>query len=342
MGWTKRASSWGGLAALGLSVFLAACGGGSTQVPKEPFKPTRVLSFGDELSYLEDDKGDGNGRKYSVNYLADPTSTPPTVVRDCSVYRIWNQQVAQSYGLAFPECLKDIPVPTPPATPAPATGIIYARPGAKLAEVQSQINTHLTAYSGFTRSELVTFMAGSNDVLALYARFDGSNLEALKAEAEQIGRAMAGQVNRIADAGGRVVVSTIPDLSLSPFAIAEDVAHPGTNRIGVIRELVDRFNAKLRVNIYNDGTRIGLVLIDQYMIQVAAFPGGYGLTNIKEAICLPTAPLPECYRNTLKVDENGLTADPLAWMWADNLRVSVPLHIQLANEAYARSQINPF
>ena len=40
------------LAAVVALCAVAACGGGNTQ---EPFKPNRVLAFGDELSYLETD-----------------------------------------------------------------------------------------------------------------------------------------------------------------------------------------------------------------------------------------------------------------------------------------------
>jgi hypothetical protein len=45
-------------AAIAATALLASCGGGQV----EPFSPTRVLAFGDELSTIEAD-----GRRYSIN-----------------------------------------------------------------------------------------------------------------------------------------------------------------------------------------------------------------------------------------------------------------------------------
>ena len=61
------------VAAAGL---MAACGGGTSQV--EPFKPGRVIAFGDESSVIVND-GANNGRKYSVNGL------DANAARDCTV-----------------------------------------------------------------------------------------------------------------------------------------------------------------------------------------------------------------------------------------------------------------
>ncbi len=56
-------------AAIVMGLGLAACGGG-TQVSK--FKPSKIISFGDELSYLGEQTVQGQvikGQKYGVNYL---------------------------------------------------------------------------------------------------------------------------------------------------------------------------------------------------------------------------------------------------------------------------------
>ena len=333
MGESKRVSGRTWLMAGLVGVLLAACGGGGETVSANLFEPKRVLSFGDELSVIDDSASVGNGRKYSVNAFKAQTAPGAPLVTDCVAYPIWNQLLAASYLLAFPQCKGVIETPT---------GIIYAKPRARVADVKAQIDQHLAVAGSFSRAELVTALAGMHDVLALYARFDGGNREALKLEAEALGVAMAGQVNRIADAGGRVIVSTIPDLSLSPFAIAEDAAKPGQDRIGLLRDLSDRFNAKLRTTIYNDGRRIGLVLLDVDMQAAAKTPALYGYKDAKQAVCLSTAVLPACATNTLRVDENGVGEDAGLWLWADATRPSVSVHKNLGSTAYSRSRINPF
>jgi outer membrane lipase/esterase len=94
---------------------LAACGGGDTQ---EPFRPNRVLAFGDELSYIEAD-----GRKYSINAykITDSTTNPPTqstTELDCTRSPVWVQTVATGFGLAFDRCL---------GTATTASGQVLAR-----------------------------------------------------------------------------------------------------------------------------------------------------------------------------------------------------------------------
>jgi hypothetical protein len=72
--------------ALGLLAALASCGGGGLV---EPFRPTRILALGDELSVIEAD-----GRKYTVNAfkVTDSTTTPQTestTELDCVRNPIW-------------------------------------------------------------------------------------------------------------------------------------------------------------------------------------------------------------------------------------------------------------
>ncbi len=316
-----------------LGVFLTGCGGGGETVKIDPFEPKRVISFGDELSVIDDSASPGNGRKYAVNAFKPQASPGAPLVADCTLFPVWNQQVAASFLLAFPQCKGVVEKPT---------GIIYAKPGARVADVKGQIDQHLASAGSFNRSELVTVLAGTHDVLALYARFDGANRQALRLEAEALGTAMAGQVNRLADAGARVVVSTMPDLSLSPYAFAEDAAKPGQDRVGLLRELSDRFNAKLRTTIYNDGRRIGLVLLDVDMQASARTPALYGYKDVKQAVCVPTVALPNCATNTLRVDEAGVGEDAALWMWADAIRPGVSVHKSLGSSAFSRSRINPF
>ena len=90
---TVRLARVFGSALIGATL-LAACGGGTSQVNR--FVPARVLSFGDELNFLDD-----GGAKFSVNALT--TTTPKTI--DCSVSPLWVQYLASSaYGKVFTQC----------------------------------------------------------------------------------------------------------------------------------------------------------------------------------------------------------------------------------------------
>ena len=80
------------LAGLLAAALLASCGGGQ-QV--QAFRPSRVISFGDETSVIRAD-----GSKYTVNALASGSTT----VIDCGANPIWVQSVAAAYGFVFPEC----------------------------------------------------------------------------------------------------------------------------------------------------------------------------------------------------------------------------------------------
>jgi outer membrane lipase/esterase len=75
--------------AAALCVGLAGgCGGGGDTV--EPFAPTGVVAFGDELSVL----GPG-GAKYTVNALEEDGTV------SCDTYPLWIQVVARDFGMRF-------------------------------------------------------------------------------------------------------------------------------------------------------------------------------------------------------------------------------------------------
>ena len=311
-----------GAALLGTTL-LAACGGGD-QVTK--FAPTRVLAFGDETSFIEDVAGTGNGRKYSVNGLATDG-----VTIDCRVNPIWVQVVASGFGLVFPQCNTGA---TPVAAPASR---IYAVPGARVADVVGQVDRHVASGGGFGGTDLATVLAGANDVLALYAQFPGVPEADLVAQAETAGSVLAQQVNRIADAGGKVVVSTAPDLGLSPYGIAQERLAPG--RAALLTKLSARFNARLRVGVVNDGRRIGLMFTDEALQSVSKFASATGFTNVVAPVCDPVAApvLTACTTATLVSGGSGTS-----WLWADATRLSAGGQTLLGNLGLSRAVNNPF
>jgi outer membrane lipase/esterase len=293
---------------------LVACGGGD-QVKK--FEPVRVLSFGDENSVIT-----SSGQNYSINGLnAEKTAI------DCGLNRIWNQILANSYGLSFPQCV---------GAASAANSRILAVPMAKVADVKTQIDQFLTT-DRFGSNDLVSVLVGQNDLWAQYALYNGSNEAALIAAMEAAGVLYAEQVNRVANAGARVIVSTMPDQSLTPFALAQKAALTDTDRAALIKRLMSAFHLKLRVTLINDGNRIGLVLADEMVQQIVQFPASFSYSNINTAACLSTAALPNCTSATLVTG-----ADASAWLWSDGTHLSAGGHSRLGEAARSRATGNPF
>ena len=324
----RRATSACGM--LVVTLLLASCGGGTTQ---NSFIPTRIIAFGDETSVIVDLQGDGNGSKYSVNATA--SDTDPTLV--CASNPIWIQTLATNYGgLVFPQCN---PGPTPVANP---TSRIRATFGAMATDLSGQIDAQV-AESGFQDGDLVTVLVGVNDVLAQYAQYPAVSEPTLTANVEAAGAEVGNQVNRLADAGAKVIVTTIPDVGDSPYALAEKMAHIDTDRQQLIFRLVARFNAGLRSTLTNDGHRIGLVTMDQLVESVVQFPGLDGFTNTTDGACdinqsLLTPPsILDCTGFTLIPNATGAS-----YLWADDRHLSSGGQLALGNLALSRARSNPF
>jgi len=294
-----------------LLVVLVACGG-STRVGT--FRPDRVLTFGDETSAITAD-----GRKWTVNGLGS------TGAIDCRANLNWTQYLTLSFGLPFAQCNPDN---------LPVSSINYAAPGAKVADVALQIDQQFAA-GGFDRNDLVTILAGTNDILEQYAQLATLGEAAITATLEARAGVLASQVNRVGLAGGKVLIATVPDLSYAPFARAEQAADPSIDRIGLLRRLVVRFNLQLRLGLINDGTMIGLVQADEFVQSRIRFPAQLGFVNVADAAC--AVALPDCTTATLVPNANGNT-----WLWASPTELGAGGHFQLGQFADSRARNNPF
>ena len=326
----SNVSGWGrpALLAVVVAALLVACGGGE-QV--ETFRANRVIAFGDESSVINTD-----GSKYSVNavQIADNTKL------DCSTNALWIQNIVAVYGLVFPEC-NLLPVAAPVSR-------IYATSGARAANIGAQIDLHI-ANGGFTEKDMVTMLAGANDILDQYAQYPGVSEVQLTINVELAGAELAAQVNRIANLGAKVLLSTTLDMGYTPFALTEETANAG--RAALLSRLSTRFNAKLRANIMNDGRKIGLIKLDEYISSVAKarLAGGGIFVNTTLAACLPTAPLPTCTSKTLGTDAAAVpapatptAADGITWLWADATHLSAGGQVSLGSLAVTRALNNPF
>lgn len=307
------------LGGIAIAAALAACGGGTSQY--DAFEPGRVIAFGDENSLL-----DADGKRWTINYVTvDDTTDEETFA--CKSNPIWVQRVASHYDYYFEECNPD---------DASENAFFRAVDGAVVADLEAQIDAQVAA-GGFRSDDLTTVMIGANDILALYKEYPTRSVTDLKNDAAERGKALAKQVNRIVDLGGKVLLSDLPDMGLSPYALAEKAANTDIDRADLITSLVDAFNEALGTNILIDGRYIGLVQSNTRVKLMKKSPGSFDLDNVKEAACLSTAELPDCNTQTLVEDGGNNTH-----LWADEWHLSPRAHYEIGRLAIARAEDNPF
>ncbi|MDM4766722.1 SGNH/GDSL hydrolase family protein [Pelomonas sp. SE-A7] len=312
----KQSARQLGLALLAVSAaVLAGCGGGSE--PIEKFAPKRIMAFGDESSTIT-----SQGKKYTVNAV----DTNGNLV--CMANPIWVQTVAAGYGMVFPQCN--------PENIAAPQGQMYAKAGAKVADVAAQLDVFFSTGS-FNAHDLVTMMAGANDILELYSQFPAVSRDSLINSARDIGKRWAAQVNRVADAGGRVVVTTLPDQGVTPYALKEKQTKQDTDRAKFLTELTTEFNTYFRLNIRNDGRAIGLVLADEMTQTASRYPAYASLINATDAMCLTTVTIADCTTKTILAE-----SDPATWLWANDKLLSPAGHHMIGQSALSRAVNNPF
>lgn len=291
---------------------LSACGGGTSQI--EPFAPTRIITFGDESSLIKAD-----GKKYSINGVDSVTGAI-----DCMANPIWVQSLASRFGLVYKECN--------PSQIAITTGLMYAEPEGNVARFQAQLDKHF-ATGGFGPKDLVTVMVGANDIVELYKQYPAQNQASLLDEARARARTLAAQINRIANANGRVILATVFDQGTTPYALQENIDKLDGNRAAFLSQLTSEFNLEMRVNIRNDGRLIGLALADERIQIMTRYPSG----EVTKPACLSTVSVDNCTTNTLIADSSAST-----WLWANDKLLSPQGHAAIASIALQRATTNPF
>ena len=311
-----------GLVAIGALAALASCGGGTYQVTA--FAPVRMLSFGDERSHLEGLQG----LKYSIN----GTNTSQQI--DCTVAPIWNQALANSYGLVFANCN--------PNASNNISAVDLTTVGGTVDTVVNQVAA-FQAGDTFNYNDIVTIWAGMNDVLGAYQANGTGDQTALLSDIKQQGATLASVVNAIAAAGGKVILLTIPDMSYTPYGYTESL-RGDFDRAKLLSEMSTQFNLGLRSNIINDGSKIGLVLVDDLVRNATRSPGSFGLISLANQTygCLDTAPLPTCTADTLRTDPSTGQEATLAFLWADATHLGPVLQAQIGTQATSRAHSNPF
>ena len=300
---------------LASAALLASCGGGQQA---QSFSASRVIALGDEFSVINAD-----GSKYTVNALAAGS----TAVLDCSSNPIWVQTLAANFGLVFPQC---------PGSIADPVSRIYAANGATVADIAGQIDQQL-ASGGFTSTDLVTVLVGANDIVAQFGQYPAVGEEQLRANLAASGAALAAQVNRIAGYGAKVVIVTVPDMGLTPFAGDRSAGSTDGNP-ALLTRLSTGFNDALLSKLLNDGHQIGLVQLDEYLKAIdTSVRNGNTSSFSNTTLVACSVALPRCTTNTLVAD-----AVNASWLWADGRHLGATGQASLGSLAATRARNNPF
>jgi outer membrane lipase/esterase len=327
--WMKN--TWKTLGALSLAALLAGCGGGSAgdQTTKASF--TGFVNFGDSLSdvgtYKVGTIAALGGGKYTIN--------GPNALT-------WTEVVAKTYKLPAPCAAQtgldglasqgfSVPVVNNASCFNYAQGgsrvTLQPGPGNKLlggqnailgqltVPVKTQMMNHLAKLPGgkFTGGELVTVLAGANDVF-IQANLVGAGAATPQQAVVAMGTAgaeLAGYVKAMLLANGAktVVVVNVPNVAKTPFALSQSAQNQA-----FIDTMVTTFNTQLKDGLA--GT--GVVLADAYTESTtqANNPAPYGLSNVTAAACGTNA----LGGNSLVcTGSNVIAGDVSRYQYADNV-----------------------
>jgi outer membrane lipase/esterase len=288
-----------------LALGLTSCGG--SQI--EPFQPRQIILLGDETAVLATD-----GRHYSMNGTNNG-------VFDCNLLPTWTQQLVANFGLVLDRC-------DPSGTSANA--ITRGAPGARAPDLPGQIDAQLAA-GAVTNKDLFVVMVGLNDIIECYETPASCNSPGTTLADR--GALVAQQINRVIAAGGRVIASTVHDVGLTPYGRAKDAANSG--EAARLTQMTDAFNARVRVDILQDGRFVALVLADDTSRAMVKVPSAFGLGNVTDAAC--AVPLPACDTSSLVSGATSATH-----LWDDDRHFGPVMHNRLALLAETRARNNPF
>lgn len=311
-GWMVRGKRAVALA-LVATALLSACGGGTSTI--DAFIPKTIVAFGDESSVIL-----AGGRKYSINALTAEKAL------DCKANPVWVQYLAAQYGLVFAECN--------PENVVDPKARMRAVVGARAADLAAQIDAYVTA-GGFGDDAMATVLIGAHDVLALYGDYPTRGRSELLADARELGQLVGVQINRLVNREVRVIVATVPDQGLTPYALAQKAANTDINRAELLSDLTAEFNAGIRTTALNDGRYVGLILGDEMVQAMVKSPASFSLSNVTAVVC--TAALPDCSSDTLVSGGNASS-----WLWADTLYLGPNGQQRLGLLAASRAANNPF
>ncbi|WP_290870823.1 SGNH/GDSL hydrolase family protein [Aquabacterium sp.] len=356
--------------ALATSVAVTGCGGG-TQSKK--FVPTKILSFGDDTSYLN-----STGQSYTVNSVSinssgaalksdgtTVTDTPSEMVYYCQNYPIWVQSVAAYYGFDGEQCpisgasRKAFFLANDPGTVATdasgainATNAATAATNAGVAKVIQTINANL---GNMDKNTMVLVLAGQPDVLKAYADYlAGADASTLKSNLTALGASLVDNaLVAVGNTGARIVLLRIPKLRLSPLGLAgtsTTSGNGGDTDQGVLDALAYAFNEGMTNEAERkfDGRQLGLVRADDLTQTLVTYGSStYSLTNVTTPACttaLASLTAPLCNSSYVSGNTSGMASSTggSAFLWADYTHFAPAGHTRLYNLVMTRIAAQPF
>ena len=370
-------SAW---AAVGAALLVAGCGGGGNGDQSPRVAITSLVSFGDSLS----DVGNANvgtvallhGGQWTVNsataknwtaYVAAQYGlpapcaaqtglTPSTTLTgagfagaaiannpNCLNYAQGSARVTNVYGphsIALRTFLNN--------AVAAGYGDTHEPLGLTALPITAQIDNHLAAHS-FTGHELVTVLAGANDIFmnlngvssasaggsaavgaAILAGWSSGDQAAVAAGGvaattaatnaalaamNTAGADLAGYIKtKILGNGAKyVVVLNVPDVATSPYALGIPSAIP------LINLMVRTFNTRLQTDLTGVS---GVHIVDAYTNgrDQVANPAQYGLTDVTHSACDPTSAANPLAGSSLTCTASStITGDTSHYLFSDGV-----------------------
>ncbi len=298
------------LAAVVAASLLAACGGGDSDATGY----TRLVVFGDSLSdvgtYATPGVQQLGGGKYTINgpdakIWVERIAERANVAAPCAA-RTGLESSGSLAGLAAP--ITDVAGcfgyaqggsrVTNPIGVANKALLGVGDPSAALGQltnpVAEQIQRHLARAGAFAASDLVTVLAGANDVfmnLATVQAVAGAGGDATAASAVAI-EAMADAGTELAqlvrgqllpNGARRVVVVSVPDITKTPFGSTLPAS-----TMALVQQMTQEFNEALGNGL---ASAAGVLVIDGYGSSqaIAASPQSLGISNNTTPACDPGA-----------------------------------------------------
>jgi phospholipase/lecithinase/hemolysin len=207
--------------------------------------------------------------------------------------------------------------------------------------IVTQVANHLAASGGsFSGKELVTVMAGGNDIFINFAVFGGSVQAGMPATAAATaavtamgtaGAELAAYVKSqiLAKGAKSVLVVNLPDVSKTPFGVSLESAAPT-----VINTMVQAFNSQLQAGLA--GTTA--VVVDAYTASREQFanPAQFGVSNSTTPACNLAAAANPLASSLVCSAANVIAGDVSRYYFADSVHPT-PYGYKLLAQLVSRS-----
>ena len=365
---------------------LVGCGGGSSdgnQTLRVSY--SSLVSFGDSLSDVGTYQVGGvaalGGGTYTVNSATTKNWTELLAAQmalpaPCPAQK--GLDGSASYGMSVPvvntaACLNYAQggsrVTNPVGPGNKLLGGSNATLGQLTVPIITQIQNHLAKVGGkFSGTEMVTVMAGANDVFIQLATVgatvsaaqtagaaaaadpsDAVKVETAAAYAKAAAGAPQAAVVAMGTAGvelaayvksfildkgaSKVLVLNIPDIKSTPFGMSTDAATQG-----LIDLMVTTFNAQLKANLQD---RQGVLLVDAYTASKdeTTNPAQYGISNATTPACILDNPSKNALGSSLVCNStNVIAGDVSKYIFADSVHPT-PYGYQLIAQLVAKELV---